>query len=65
MTADRPVYKTPLGGAMVKAVVIQRDFYWSLTQVCCWSLIWPIQNDAKKWKMSETLTYGYSSESTQ
>ena len=28
-------------------------------------LISPIQNDAKSWKMTETLAYGYSSESTQ
>ena len=27
--------------------------------------MWPIQNDAKKLKMTETLAHGYSSESTQ
>ena len=32
--------------------------------LCCWWLIWLIQNDAKTWKMTETLTYWYSSEST-
>ena len=26
--------------------------------------IWPIQNDAKSWRMSETLACGHSSEST-
>ena len=26
---------------------------------------WPIQHDAKTWKMTETLAHGYSSESTQ
>ena len=31
---------------------------------CCW-LILPIQNDAKMLKITETLAYGYSSESTQ
>ena len=33
--------------------------------LCCWWLIWPIQNDAKKLKLIETLAHGYSSESTQ
>ena len=28
-------------------------------------LIWPLHDDAKAWKMIETLTHGYSSESTQ
>ena len=37
----------------------------SLTLICCWWLILPIQNDAKKLKMTETLARGYSSESTQ
>ena len=30
-----------------------------------WWLIWPIQNDAKTWKRTETLTNWYSYESTQ
>ena len=34
--------------------------------LCCWWLIWPIHNDAKNLKrMTETLAYGYSSDSTQ
>ena len=33
--------------------------------LCCWWIIWPIQNDAKKLKMTKTLTNGYSSKSTQ
>ena len=34
---------------------------------CCWWLIWPIQNDAKKTdsKMTEMLTNGYSYENSQ
>ena len=30
-----------------------------------WWLIWPIQNDAKNCKITETMAYGYSSESTR
>ena len=33
--------------------------------MCCWWLIWPIQNDAKTRKIIGTLAHGYSSESTQ
>ena len=33
--------------------------------LCLYWLIWPIQNDAKTPKMTETLAHGYSSESTQ
>ena len=33
--------------------------------VCCSWLILPIQNGAKKLKMTETLAYGFSSESNQ
>ena len=37
----------------------------NISTLCyCW-LIWPIQNDAKPLKMTETLVYGYSSKSTQ
>ena len=35
-----------------------------LSPLCCWWLILPIQNDTKKLKMTETLAYGSSSEST-
>ena len=33
--------------------------------LCCWWLILPIHHDAKTRKMTETLAYGYSSESAQ
>ena len=33
--------------------------------LCCWWLSWPILNDAKKLKMTETMTNGCLSESTQ
>ena len=33
--------------------------------LCCWLLIWPVQNDTKTWKMTETLAHEYSSDSTQ
>ena len=36
-----------------------------IQHLCCWWLIWSIQNDAKYLKMIETLANGYSSESTQ
>ena len=37
---------------------------WMGKPLCCWWLIWPIENDAKIWKMTETLAHGYSFEST-
>ena len=37
----------------------------SFNPICCWWLIRAIQNDVKKKKMTETLAYGYSSQSMQ
>ena len=42
-----------------------RVLYCYFYPLCCWLLIWPIHNYAKKWKMTETLVNGYPSESTQ
>ena len=57
--------KPPAGGNYSKIASMIASVGELFYPLCCWWLIWPMQNDAKKWKMTETLAHRYLSESAQ